>query len=122
MNTKMTGLKRPPVTADKDRHGRRRPTPGGRYAYIPAGVRYDPNLCVEAKLLYGEMTALCTTPGRCRIESGREARVYKTTEKKIHQLLVSLQGRSHIRIVVPRDIHLKEPCGIYKILLTASVR
>ena len=114
MNHEMTGLKKQPVMVDKDR---RQPTPGGGYAHIPARVRYDPNLRMEAKLLYGEMTAFCTTPGRCRIESGREARVYKTTKKKIHELIVSLQESGHIRIVVPHDVSLKKPCGVYEILL-----
>ncbi len=63
------------------------------YAIIPANVRYDKTLTANAKLLYGEITALCNEKGYCWASNNYFAELYNCTpqaiSKWINQLLKS---------------------------------
>ena len=73
------------------------------YAIIPADVRYDADLPPLAKLLYGELTALCDSRGFCWASNRYFADLFKVTENTIQNHIGSLVKRGYIRREVVRD-------------------
>ena len=68
----------------------------GYYAIIPASVRYDDKITPNAKLLYGEITALCRKQGFCWATNDYFAGLYKTSEKTIGRWIKTLKDRKYI--------------------------
>lgn len=66
------------------------------YAVIPSHVRYDEKLSANAKLLYGEITALSNEKGFCWASSNYFAELYSTTERTIRRWIKQLDDSKYI--------------------------
>ena len=67
------------------------------YAIIPANVRYDQGLPANAKLLYGEITALCNKEGRCWAGNYYFANLYSVSKRSISKWIKSLIEKGYVR-------------------------
>jgi transposase len=70
------------------------------YAIIPADVRYDIKLKANAKLLYGEITALCGAQGFCWAQNDYFAALYGVNHKTISRWISQLEERGYIDVKV----------------------
>lgn len=75
----------------------------GYYAIIPADVRYDDRIPANAKLLYGEISALIGAEGFCFATNQYFADLYGVTVETIARLLTKLEGAGHIHRVIEKD-------------------
>lgn len=67
------------------------------YAIIPANVRYDEDLTPNAKLLYGEITALCNMKGYCWASNSYFADLYKVSKVSISKWIKQLLDKGYIQ-------------------------
>lgn len=68
------------------------------YANIPANVRYDKDLPANAKLLYGEITALCNKEGYCWASNRYFSELYDVTTGTISRWISRLANKGYIKI------------------------
>lgn len=64
----------------------------GYYAIIPATVRYS-DLIPNAKLLYGEITALCNKEGYCYASNSYFADLYGVDIKQVSRWIGNLSDK-----------------------------
>lgn len=69
----------------------------GYYSVIPADVRYDKELRPNAKLLYGELTALCNQHGYCWATNDYFAELYGLSAVTVSRLISQLEKSGYIR-------------------------
>jgi rubrerythrin len=91
----------------------------GYFAIIPANVRYDKSLSANAKLLYGEITALCKKEGYCWASNSYFAELYDVQRSSISNWIKALSDAGYVRVeyiyaagkpnIEKRKIYIAEP-------------
>lgn len=75
----------------------------GYYAVIPADVRYDDTIPPNAKLLYGEISALSNRDGYCTAGNEYFAALYGMRGETIARLISKLENAGYISREIVRD-------------------
>lgn len=78
------------------------------YAVIPAKVRYDLDLKDKAKLLYGEISALCNMYGYCDAGNKYFSNLYEVDTSTISRLLKNLSDKGYIKTSLKYKNNSKE--------------
>jgi len=66
------------------------------YSVIPNPVRFDKNVCADAKLLYADITALCNEKGHCWASNAYFAELFGVSERTVMRWIDELIGGGHI--------------------------
>lgn len=73
------------------------------YAVIPADVRYDDRIPANAKLLYGEISALIGSDGFCFASNQYFADIYGLTPVTVARLVSKLEDAGYIKRELEKD-------------------
>lgn len=68
------------------------------FAIIPANVRYDKEISANAKLLYGEVTALCNEKGYCWASNEYFSKLYGVEKRTISRWVSELTSKGYLQI------------------------
>ena len=81
------------------------------YAIIPANIRYDDDLTPNAKLMYGEITALSNEQGYCYGTNKYFANLYTVSTVSVSNWIKQLNDKEYIRVkymYMPGTTQIKE--------------
>lgn len=67
---------------------------------IPASVRFDTELCLAARMLYGEINALCDERGYCWASNQYFAQLYQVKRKAVSRWIQQLEERHYVRVEI----------------------
>ena len=91
------------------------------YAIIPANVRYDKRLKPNAKLLYGEITALCNEKGYCWASNDYFAELYEVKKETISRWITDLVEFGYLKREVVLKKDTKQVINRYLFLNQAGI-
>ncbi len=92
------------------------------YAVIPANVRYDKNLTANAKLLYGEISALAQKDGVCYATNKYFAELYNVSQVSISKWINSLVDKKYINFKIIYKEGTKEILNRYLTLVYDPIK
>lgn len=92
------------------------------YAVIPANIRYDERLTPNAKLLYGEITALCNEKGYCWATNDYFAKLYSVSKTSISTWIKNLVECGYIESTILYKEGTKEIDKRYLRLLNGATQ
>lgn len=73
------------------------------FAIIPANVRYDDELSANAKLLYGEITALCNEKGYCWASNDYFSSLYGKSKRTVIRWINDLVNKNYIQSKISKE-------------------
>lgn len=92
------------------------------FAVIPANVRYDRKVCPNAKLLYGEVTALCNKEGYCWATNKYFAELYRVSTRAVTSWIKQLTDNGYLESEIVYKDGTKEIAARYLRLSAAMPR
>ncbi|PJI09512.1 MULTISPECIES: helix-turn-helix domain-containing protein [Clostridium] len=91
------------------------------YAIIPANIRYDRRITPNAKLLYGEITALTNEKGYCWASNAYFAELYNVSKTSISKWIKQLIDCEYLKSVVIYKEGTKEILNRYLTILIGGI-
>lgn len=86
------------------------------YGIVPANIRYDPDICPNAKLLYAEITALANKEGFCYASNSYFAKLYRVKPTTVSDWVAQLRDAGHITMTIEdknkRKIYIAVASGV----------
>lgn len=92
------------------------------YAIIPANIRYDSSITPNAKLLYGEITALCNEKGYCWANNEYFASLYGVSKVSISKWIRQLVEKGYIDSVLEYKEGTKEILNRYLTIINDPIK